>query len=67
MSGRWRTRDRRWLGQIIPEPEEQTAFAAILFDMDAEIVALVKVKVAKARNLKQDMMQELLNGKIRLA
>ncbi len=35
--------------------------------MDAEIVALVKVKVAKARNLKQDMMQELLNGKIRLA
>jgi hypothetical protein len=41
VSGRWRTRDRRWPGRIIPEPEEQTAFAAILFDMDAEIVALV--------------------------
>lgn len=44
---------------------EQTAIAAILSDMDAEIAAL-EVKLAKARRLKQGMMQELLTGRIRL-
>ncbi len=44
---------------------EQTAIAAILSDMDAEIAAL-EAKLAKARNLKQGMMQELLTGRIRL-
>ena len=44
---------------------EQTAIAAILSDMDAEIAAL-ETKVAKARQLKQGMMQELLTGRIRL-
>jgi type I restriction enzyme S subunit len=45
--------------------EEQTAIAAILSDMDAEIAALEE-KLAKARNIKQGMMQELLTGRIRL-
>ena len=45
---------------------EQTAIAAILSDMDAEIAAL-EAKLAKARQVKQSMMQELLTGRIRLA
>ncbi|HWF62664.1 MAG TPA: restriction endonuclease subunit S [Nitrospira sp.] len=44
---------------------EQTAIAAILSDMDAEIAAL-EAKLAKARRLKQGMMQELLTGRIQL-
>jgi type I restriction enzyme S subunit len=44
---------------------EQTAIAAILSDMDAEITAL-EAKLAKARQVKQGMMQELLTGKTRL-
>jgi type I restriction enzyme S subunit len=44
---------------------EQTAIAAILSDMDAEISAL-ETKLAKARQIKQGMMQELLTGRIRL-
>ncbi|MEX2493740.1 MAG: restriction endonuclease subunit S [Nitrospirales bacterium] len=48
-----------------PNKTEQTAIAAILHDMDAEIAAL-EAKLAKARQLKQGMMQELLTGKIRL-
>ena len=44
---------------------EQTAIAAILSDIDAEITAL-EAKLAKARSLKQGMMQELLTGRIRL-
>lgn len=48
-----------------PSIEEQTAIATILSDMDAEIAAL-ESKLAKARQLKQGMMQELLTGRIRL-
>lgn len=48
-----------------PTKREQTAIAAILSDMEAEIAAL-EAKVAKARQLKQGMMQELLTGRIRL-
>jgi len=44
---------------------EQTAIATVLSDMDAEIAAL-EAKLAKARKLKQGMMQELLTGRIRL-
>jgi type I restriction enzyme S subunit len=44
---------------------EQSAIAAILSDMDAEI-AVLEEKLAKARRLKQGMMQELLTGRIRL-
>jgi hypothetical protein len=43
----------------------QIAIADILPGMDAEIVALDD-KLAKARQIKQGMMQELLAGKIRL-
>ncbi len=49
----------------LPPIPEQTAIAAILSDMDDEIAAL-EAKLAKARQLKQGMMQELLTGKIRL-
>jgi type I restriction enzyme S subunit len=48
-----------------PEYEEQTAIATILSDMDAEIAAL-ESKLAKARQIKEGMMQELLTGRIRL-
>ena len=49
----------------IPLLPEQTAIAAILSDMDAEIAAL-EARRDKTRALKQGMMQELLTGKIRL-
>jgi type I restriction enzyme, S subunit len=49
----------------IPPLREQTAIATILTDMDAEIAALEE-KLAKTRQLKQGMMQELLTGRIRL-
>jgi type I restriction enzyme S subunit len=52
----------------IPIPNEyaeQAAIAAILSDMDAEIAGL-ETKLAKARQVKQGMMQELLTGRIRL-
>lgn len=45
--------------------EEQNAIATILSDMDAEIATLEE-KLAKARQLKQGMMQELLTGRVRL-
>ncbi|MFZ1640169.1 MAG: restriction endonuclease subunit S [Candidatus Contendobacter sp.] len=50
---------------MLPPLPEQTAIAAILSDMDAEIAAL-ETKLAKARQIKQGMMQELLTGGIRL-
>jgi type I restriction enzyme S subunit len=50
----------------VPSVSEQIAIAAILSDMDAEIAAL-EAKLAKARQIKQGMMQELLTGRIRLA
>lgn len=48
-----------------PKSQEQTAIASVLSDMDAEIAAL-EGKLAKARAIKQGMMQELLTGRIRL-
>lgn len=45
--------------------EEQTAIATILSDMDAELIALER-KLAKFRDIKQGMMQQLLTGRIRL-
>lgn len=45
--------------------EEQSAIATILSDMDSELTALEQ-KLAKARDLKQGMMQQLLTGRIRL-
>jgi type I restriction enzyme S subunit len=49
----------------VPSTEEQTAIAAVLSDMDAEIAAL-EARRDKTRALKQGMMQELLTGRIRL-
>jgi type I restriction enzyme S subunit len=49
----------------LPKYSEQTAIAEILSDMDAEIAAL-EAKLAKARQVKQGMMQELLTGRVRL-
>jgi type I restriction enzyme S subunit len=48
-----------------PQIQEQTAIATVLSDMDTEIESL-ESKLAKAREIKQGMMQELLTGKIRL-
>ena len=44
---------------------EQTAIATLLSDMDTELAAL-ESRFAKARHIKQGMMQELLTGRIRL-
>lgn len=49
----------------IPTVNEQKMIANILSDMDAEISAL-EAKLAKARQVKAGMMQELLTGRIRL-
>lgn len=48
-----------------PSLEEQTAIAAVLSDMDAEIEAL-EARREKTRRIKQGMMQELLTGRTRL-
>ena len=49
----------------VPSLPEQTAIAAVLSDMDAELPAL-EARRDKTRVLKQGMMQELLTGKTRL-
>jgi type I restriction enzyme S subunit len=48
-----------------PTTDEQSAIAKVLSDMDAEIESL-EAKLAKARLIKQGMMQELLTGNRRL-
>ena len=50
---------------LLTSLEEQTAIAAVLSDMDADIAAL-EARRDKTRDLKQGMMQELLTGRIRL-
>ena len=50
---------------IPKDKAEQTAIAAVLSDMDAEIAAL-EARRAKTQALKQGMMQDLLTGRIRL-
>ena len=49
----------------IPPLSEQTRISTILSDMDAEIETLEK-KLAKYKQIKQGLMQNLLTGKIRL-
>jgi len=49
----------------LPSLPEQTAIAAVLSDMDAEL-SLLAARRDKTRDLKQAMMQELLTGRIRL-
>jgi len=48
-----------------PTLSEQSAIAAVLSDMDAELAAL-EARRDKVHELKQGMMQQLLTGKIRL-
>lgn len=48
--------------KLPPSQQEQTAIATILSDMDTELES----RLAKARHIKQGMMQELLTGRIRL-
>lgn len=48
-----------------PTVQEQTAIAAVLSDMDAEIAAL-EARRDKTRAIKQGMMQQLLTGRVRL-
>lgn len=49
----------------LPSVSEQRSIATILSDMDAELTTL-KRKLAKIRDIKQGMMQQLLTGRIRL-
>lgn len=55
----------RRLPVLLPSVPEQTAIAAVLSDMDAELAAL-DARRDKTRALKQAMMRELLTGRIRL-
>ena len=48
-----------------PKPDEQDAIANALSDMDEELGAM-KQRLAKTRDLKQAMMQDLLTGRTRL-
>ncbi|WP_262017195.1 restriction endonuclease subunit S [Serratia liquefaciens] len=53
---------------VVPLPrlyEEQTAIATVLSDIDSELTLLGQ-KLAKACDIKQGMMQQLLTGRIRL-
>ena len=50
---------------FIPSLEEQKNIAKILSDIDKDIDTVEK-RIAKARNIKEGMMQELLTGAIRL-
>jgi type I restriction enzyme S subunit len=62
---------RYWISEYqnlemnVPSPEEQTAIATILSDMDADLTALEQQR-DKTSAIKQGMMQELLTGRIRL-
>jgi type I restriction enzyme S subunit len=51
--------------QLPPTEDEQKAIASVLADMDSDI-ALVEMRLLKARGVKQGMMQALLTGRIRL-
>lgn len=53
------------LSTPLPDLDEQRAIAAALTDMDAEIAAL-EARLAKTRDLKRAMAQELLAGRTRL-
>jgi type I restriction enzyme S subunit len=51
--------------RIPSETREQVAIAAVLTDLDTDLDASNQ-ELAKAKLLKQGMMQQLLTGKIRL-
>ena len=66
-STRYNLSKRTFLSQTVtlPLPEEQQAITTVLADMDVEIAAL-EVRRAKAAQLREGMMQELLTGRTRL-
>ena len=49
----------------LPDADEQRAIATVLADADKQIQQL-QVRLAKAQDIKQGMMQELLSGRTRL-
>lgn len=49
----------------LPAVDEQHAIAQVLSDIDTDLSA-IEARLAKARDLKQAMMQVLLTGRIRL-
>jgi type I restriction enzyme S subunit len=55
----------RALPVAIPPHDEQVAIASVLGDVDDEI-GLLRQRLAKARDIKQGMMQGLLTGRTRL-
>ncbi|MGY2746226.1 restriction endonuclease subunit S [Arthrobacter sp. UYCu723] len=58
----------RALGELevsLPPRPEQDAIAAVLMDSDGEI-RLLRKRLAKTKNIKRGMMQELLTGRTRL-
>ena len=57
--------DMRRFSFALPSLPEQRAIIEVLDAMDAEITSL-EAKLAKTRQVKQGMMQELLTGRIRL-
>lgn len=60
-----RTRFEQLLLCLPSSKEEQMAIATILSDMDSEI-QILEQRLAKTRQIKQGMMQELLTGRTRL-
>jgi type I restriction enzyme S subunit len=59
------TRDLLKLKLVVPPPSEQKAISLVLCDVDALIATLDKA-IAKKRNMKQAVIQQLLTGKVRL-
>lgn len=63
---------RRWIAEYskleveMPDAEEQVAVATVLDDVADGIIAL-RERLAKARSIKQGMMQQLLTGRTRLS
>jgi len=57
--------DIEGIEKTLPTLPEQSAIATILSDLDEEIAAL-EARLAKASQIKQGMMQELVTGRIRL-
>lgn len=56
---------RELIIELPPSKEEQNSIATCLKDMDYEI-EILDMRLDKARQIKQSMMQELLTGRIRL-
>lgn len=59
------TTDLKDFKVLIPEKLEQQAIASVLKELNDEVTYL-EIKLSKARQIKQAMMQELLTGRIRL-